>query len=227
MMHLASNRVDEPRDQTAHIVNLLFQELKASFPAFRQAWPTDEDFNRAKLTWVRAFADAKINTIEQLRHGIKKCRLSTSPFAPSVGQFIQWCSPSAEDFNLWTKEQAYSLVFVYMRGEKIEGLSEDQKLILQHVIQETDAFFLKSNTMSKTMPVFFRNYEIAVRDFLNGKLKPIARAIENKVHETQERAKQEMVKNDFSHLRSYEANMAEIKRELGINSNAGWPALIK
>ena len=48
---IKSDRVDVISDETAHVVNILFRELKAIFPAFRQAWPTDQEFNRAKSNW--------------------------------------------------------------------------------------------------------------------------------------------------------------------------------
>jgi hypothetical protein len=51
--------------------------------------------------------DAGISDIEQVRYGIEECRRSGSPFAPSIGQFIGWCTPGPERFGLPTHAAAW------------------------------------------------------------------------------------------------------------------------
>ncbi|HBZ92625.1 MAG TPA: Replication protein P [Pseudomonas sp.] len=89
----------KPTDETARIVNTLFDELKSIFPAWRQAWPNDAAEKRAKRTWVKGFMRSGIVTVEQLRYGIEACRQLETDFAPSVGKFVKLCTPSAEDLG--------------------------------------------------------------------------------------------------------------------------------
>jgi hypothetical protein len=89
----------KPTDETARIVNTLFDELKSIFPAWRQAWPNDAAEKRAKRTWVKGFMKSGIFTIEQLRYGIEACRSLETDFAPSVGKFVKLCTPTAEDLG--------------------------------------------------------------------------------------------------------------------------------
>jgi hypothetical protein len=40
---------------TVQVINALFRELMAIFPAWKQAWPDQEAINAAKATWTKAF----------------------------------------------------------------------------------------------------------------------------------------------------------------------------
>lgn len=86
--------------QTAEVVNELFRRLRGIFPAWRQAWPSTEALDAAKAEWIKEFADVGIRTLEQIEFGVQKCRKMSKPFAPSVGEFIAMCTPTAEDFGM-------------------------------------------------------------------------------------------------------------------------------
>lgn len=93
--------------QTAEVVNDLFRRLRGIFPAWRQAWPSTEALDAAKAEWIKEFAAVGIRTLEQIEFGIQKCRKISKPFAPSVGEFIAMCTPSAEDFGMPTAADAW------------------------------------------------------------------------------------------------------------------------
>lgn len=97
---VADPRARKPTDETARIVNTLFDELRSIFPAWKQAWPNDAAEKRAKRTWVKGFMRAGVTTVEQLRYGIEACRLMETDFAPSVGKFVKLCVPTAADLGL-------------------------------------------------------------------------------------------------------------------------------
>ena len=85
---------------TAAVINKLFVELQAIFPAWKQAWPNDEALKNAKRSWIKAFMSQGITQIEQIRHGIEGCRALTRPFAPSAGEFIAMCVPGPESMGM-------------------------------------------------------------------------------------------------------------------------------
>lgn len=100
----------EPRPvtpQTAEVVNELFRRLRGIFPAWRQAWPSTEALDAAKAEWIKEFADVGIRTLEQIEFGVQKCRKMSKPFAPSVGEFIAMCTPTAEDFGMPSAADAW------------------------------------------------------------------------------------------------------------------------
>ncbi len=51
---------------STEVVNALFKELQAIFPAWKQAWPDDEALKAAKRSWIKSFVAAGINTLEQI-----------------------------------------------------------------------------------------------------------------------------------------------------------------
>lgn len=77
----------------AEVINALFLQLQGIFPGFRQAWSTDALFESAKKEWAKAFVQAGINNTDKISIGIAKCRLMTTPWVPSIGQFIEMCKP--------------------------------------------------------------------------------------------------------------------------------------
>ncbi|PUB36580.1 phage replication protein P [Pseudomonas sp. GV105] len=113
-------------DATGEVVERLFRQLQAIFPAHKQAWPDDKAKAAAMRNWTMGFMAAGIRTLEQIRYGIEQCRKSGSPFAPSVGQFIGWCKPGPEAFGLPASADAWveALMGVYSHeGVKIAAVA--------------------------------------------------------------------------------------------------------
>ena len=94
---------------TVEVVNRLFVELQAIFPAWRQAWPDDKALAAAKRSWIKGFAAAGITSLEQIRFGLEQCRLYGGDFIPSVGKFIAWCRPTPESLGFRQGSQNYVL----------------------------------------------------------------------------------------------------------------------
>ena len=83
-----------PNSSVALIVNEVLKRLIAVKPAHKQAFSVPGAVADWKKSWTLAFAHHGIRTLEQIELGIKRAQLDPSPFMPSCGQFIQWCSPS-------------------------------------------------------------------------------------------------------------------------------------
>lgn len=73
------------------LVNWIFEQLTGTKPAWRHALSSKEAVVRTKRAWTAAIIKAGITKFEQIQHGITLAGLDTSPFLPSVGQFIDWC----------------------------------------------------------------------------------------------------------------------------------------
>ena len=84
----------------AYDINEVFKTLKATFTAFRVAYSSDDDMRLAKKVWTKALIENGITSHEQIAFGMRKARQQETDFAPSVGKFIAWCKPTAEDFGL-------------------------------------------------------------------------------------------------------------------------------
>ena len=80
----------EQTQQVAQIINGLFVQLAAAFPA-SLVNRSQEDVNEIRRQWVLAFKENGITTMEQVDAGMRIVRRQERPFLPSPGQFIKWC----------------------------------------------------------------------------------------------------------------------------------------
>lgn len=87
-------------------VSRLLEQLKAVFPAWQRAYPTEELQRSALAEWTRALVDAGCTTREQLQLGMRVARSKPHPWIPSTGEFIQWCQVTPESLGLPTLDTA-------------------------------------------------------------------------------------------------------------------------
>lgn len=154
-------------DATAEVVERLFRQLQAIFPAHKQAWPDDKALAAARRSWTKGFMVAGICTLEHIRFGIEQCRKSGSPFAPSIGQFIGWCTPGPEAYGMPSAADAWM--------EALMGTASHEAVRI--AANATGKFDLaKAKQDDKAMRARFdRNYQIVLRraqsgEPLNGKI---------------------------------------------------------
>ncbi|VDZ89239.1 replication P family protein [Lelliottia amnigena] len=113
----------EQTQQVAQIINGLFVQLAAAFPA-SLVNRSQEDVNEIRRQWVLAFKENGITTMEQVDAGMRVARSQERPFLPSPGQFIKWCREGRcvlgitiadvmAEYWKWRK-----LVFRYPSGEQ-------------------------------------------------------------------------------------------------------------
>ncbi|QAZ73203.1 Replication protein P [Escherichia coli] len=76
--------------QVAQIINGVFSQLLATFPA-SLANRDQNELNEIRRQWVLAFRENGITTMEQVNAGMRVARRQNRPFLPSPGQFVAWC----------------------------------------------------------------------------------------------------------------------------------------
>ena len=95
----------EFNDFDFQVINRLFARLSLLCPAFKQAWPSQDDYDNAKKEWVRAFKLAKMFDVEKIKFGIETYSLLDKAFVPSVGQFIEICKkPYKPEYHQYYKK---------------------------------------------------------------------------------------------------------------------------
>ncbi|MGL4638572.1 MAG: replication protein P [Shewanella sp.] len=87
----ASNHAAPVSPEAERFINDVFIELKACFPAWRYALPTEAEEIAAKRSWMKAFYENGIRQVAQVKRGLIRARKSEVPHFPSVGVFIAWC----------------------------------------------------------------------------------------------------------------------------------------
>ncbi|MEB0078039.1 replication protein P [Pseudomonas sp. CCI3.2] len=142
-------------DQTGDVVEKIFRQLQAIFPAWKQAWPDDKSLMAARRSWTKGFMAAGVNSLDQVKFGIEQCRKSGSPFAPSIGQFIGWCTPGPEAYGMPAASDAWM--------EALMGTASHEAVRI--AANATGIFDLRSAKQDdKAMRARFdRNYQIVIR----------------------------------------------------------------
>lgn len=163
--------------QTGDVVDKIFRQLQAIFPAWKQAWPDDKALSAARRSWTKGLMAARINTLEQVRFGIERCRTSGSPFAPSIGQFITWCQPTPEMLGLPTADKAYREA-IRNAHPCMAGITKWTHAAVHHAAKECGFFNLNKLPEDASRKLFDSNYTIAVRMVMDGEpLSPIPLAL--------------------------------------------------
>lgn len=164
---------------TTAVVNKLFNELQAIFPAWRQAWPDDKALAAAKRSWIKGFAAAGITSLEQIRFGLEQCRQSGADFAPSVGKFIAWCQPTPEMLGLPNADRAYREACANAHPAAARDWSHPA---VHHAACETGFYELASLPEERSRKLFERNYAATVRMVMAGEpLREIPKALPERV----------------------------------------------
>ena len=93
-------------DNSVRLIDRMFIRLKSIFPAWKQAFASEAEYNETKQVWLEELFKAGVVSPQSLKRGLDLAAKSESPFFPSVGQFIAWCQfedyhalglPTAED----------------------------------------------------------------------------------------------------------------------------------
>lgn len=149
------------------VINALFRELMAIFPAWKQAWPDQDAIGAAKATWTKAFMAEKITKIEQIRFGIEQCRKLGSDFAPSVGKFIKLCQPTPEMLGIPPLEKAFREA-CRNAHPSMAGQGKWSHDAVWHTAKECGFEPLNRLETSLALKLFERNYVITIRRMVEG-----------------------------------------------------------
>ena len=101
--------------QVAQIINGVFSQLLATFPA-SLANRDQNEVNEIRRQWVLAFRENGITTMEQVNAGMRVARRQNRPFLPSPGQFVAWCREEASvTAGLPNVSELVDMVYEYCR----------------------------------------------------------------------------------------------------------------
>ena len=163
--------------EAVDVVNSLFRELQAIFPAWKQAWPTDEALNSAKRSWTKAFMVEGISQIEQIRFGVERCRMLGTDFMPSVGKFIKLCQPTPEMLGIPPHDKAFREALENAHPSRFGNRTWSHEAV-RHAALQCEMHNLGDLDPEKASEVFDRAYDITIRLLVQGlPLEDIAKGI--------------------------------------------------
>ena len=199
--------------KTSVIIHMLFRTLTSIFPAFRQAWPSEPDFEEAKKEWLKAFIQAEITDIYQIKEGVNAFRLMTNPFVPSPGQFIALCKPSRKSLGIPENNEAYRIACLASGNF---SKKEWVHITIQHAARKTGTYDLRTKPEALTYKIFEKHFEDSIQDFIDGKLQDPSKTLPDDSKQTEELTKQKIIEKNFSHFNSHDKSMTECFKILGV-----------
>lgn len=152
---------------TIDVVNALFKELQAIFPAWKQAWPTDDALDSAKRSWIKAFIVEGITQLEQIRFGVERCRSLGTDFMPSVGRFISLCQPTPEMLGIPSHDKAFREALENSHPSRFGGRTWSHPAV-RHAALQCEMHNLGDLAPEKASEVFDRAYQITIRRLVAG-----------------------------------------------------------
>lgn len=204
---MESNALDQVCAQLVDQVFIKFALLCREYDAM---YADKRRENAEKVQWTLAFTKHNLKTKSQIQDALDQTELHKWGKPPQLGQFLEWCKPSFRKLGLLDKHQAYDLAIKVNRqfAEPIK-MSEAQEMVLRRAILQTDSFKLRNLAESTTRPIFERNYEITVNQWIDGKFEDIPLGLTDKTDETIEIKKQEaVIKDEFKSLKKESALQA-------------------
>lgn len=153
---------------TATVVNALFEKLTFINPAFKQAWPTQREFEGAKVEWTLAFIQKGITSLDQIRRGLESYRLNPSPFVPSPGQFLELCIPTAADIGAPSVELAFQEASEQAHPQSWKKTWSHPAV--HHAYKLTGPQSFLSDGASRVFDKFSQHYRQAILDYAAGKI---------------------------------------------------------
>lgn len=157
------------------VINTLFNQLESIFPAFMKAWPNEDVLKAGKKNWLLALVENNINTLEKLQIGLKKARQYGKPWVPSIGEFIQWCKPSLQDYGLPEPFEAFKEAC-----RNAHGVKYNENCTWTHQAVYHAASLAGMYELDKNKNAFLTYYELACKTvFDGGVLKDLPKLIPN------------------------------------------------
>lgn len=176
-------------------VNQIFQVLAAICPAYKQAWPTDKELAAAKKEWAIALASDKNLNVKMVNHGLYKLRKKDLPFVPSPGEFLELCKPTPGDLGLPDARKAYEEA---CRNAHPISQPDWSHQVVYAAALSTGFYELSRLPSSQTYPIFEKNYEKALCDYVNGQKVTIPKAI---VEDVQKKANPDIARKYISDIK--------------------------
>lgn len=184
------------------VVNKLFAFFYGICRGFEKQYQDPKRLNIEKTQWIRAFMDVGLNTLEKIQIGVKKCRIESPINTPTIGQFIKWCTPDPQDIGLPALEQAYEIsIHINRQFSDYKASCQKTYSVIRHVINQIGPIEFRSMKADRAFKTFERYYPIACKQFVEGKLKEIPKAITDK----QEEHPEDRARSNAARLKAMEA----------------------
>jgi hypothetical protein len=162
---------ESQRDQVRAIVDMFFDEIRATFPAAIAAIRSQDDLNATKRVYFKGFVEHRINTLELLERGLKRARMQKTPFLPTVAQFAEWCQTlaPAEVFGISDVRTSYRNAVRYANEAFIGNRNIIKAdIYIRLLSKKVGLSVLRDFSEKDSYPIFEHQYEVLLNRLRNG-----------------------------------------------------------
>lgn len=186
--------------EATKVVNSLFGFFCAICRGFEKQYQDPQKLNIEKTQWIKAFKDVGILDIRQCELGVRKCRLESPIYTPTIKQFLEWNSPTSEDLGLPSVEDAYKEACENSNPTSSKAWTHQA---VKHAWVNTGSWRMSQQARSQSFPVFEKHYKLAIKLFHEGRLlDQLEDQSITRKQDLAEKNKQEVVCEQFKHIKS-------------------------
>ncbi|WP_142995794.1 replication protein P [Vibrio coralliilyticus] len=162
---ISAERMDKSK-QTATHVNQIFQELLQACPAWNARFEKNpNELANLKRSYLKGLVEENLFDMKQIQFGIRKARAVDSDFFPSVGKFISWCKPTAEELGYPSAREAFARISEFNSGGDMRYNLPPVILATFNQVGHWDLTHLSEN---KLYPIFESQYLHIIKLAMNG-----------------------------------------------------------
>lgn len=166
------------------LVEQIFVKIALICRGFDSFYADRNRLNAEKTQWVLAFSKLGIKTRKQIEPALNRLELHRYPNPPQLGEFLEWRKCSPQDIGLPEFEKAYQMsILINQQFSEYKPECNKTFTVIRHAINSIGTMAYREMKMDKARKMFQHAYEVACRQFMEGELKEIPKAITEKPEE--------------------------------------------
>lgn len=155
-------------EETAKVVNWLFQQLSGMIPAMRYAANNTETLGHIKKQWTIGIFEARLHDMIDIKAGLTALRKRGDKFLPTVAEFIGLCEQPPEKLGLPSIKEAYEEALKLSRPGYEQEFSHP---VVRYARNDVSSWRLTHEPHYVTWTAFAESYKNAVKLYREGKLR--------------------------------------------------------
>jgi len=165
----------------AQLVDKVFVKMALLCRGFDHFYEDRNRLNAEKTQWVLAFTKLGLRNDSQIQFALTKLESHRLPNPPQLGEFLEWIKPKPESLGFPSVDEAYNLS-IRMNQQFSDFLPDDDRVatVIKHAINQIGHLTYRSMKIEAARKTFATYYEIALRQFMDGKLELIKKSLPEK-----------------------------------------------
>lgn len=166
---------------SGQLVEKVFVKIALICRGFDSFYADRNRLNAEKTQWVIAFTKLGLRNQSQIQQALNKLEFYRYPNPPQLGEFLEWRHCTPEDIGFPSVDEAYQMSILLNRqfsDYKIDDLRVET--VIRHAINQIDSMTYRAMSINNAKQAFEYNYNVSLRQFIDGKLEVIKKAITEK-----------------------------------------------